>query len=318
MSPSHKIPVGISACLCGDEVRFDGSHTRDRYLMEVLGPYVRWVKTCPEEGAGLGTPRESLRLVRTPNGVRMVGNRSTTDVTERIDGYSDARLEELRGERLRGYVLKKSSPSCGMERVRIYDDKGVPSRDGVGLFARALIARYPNLPVEEEGRLRDPRLRENFVTRIFAYDRWINLRGGDPRPRDIVAFHTQHKMLVLAHSPEHYARMGPLVAQAGSLPMPELLDRYEDELMGALARIASPGRHANTLEHLAGYLKRDLEVDDKRELHDAIRAFREGQLPLVAPLMLLYHHFRHLRDDWVDAQVYLQPYPAELALRSSI
>jgi len=312
------MPLGISACLCGDEVRFDGTHKRDTFLMDVLGPYVRWVRTCPEEGAGLGTPRESVRLVRAGDGVRMVGNRSETDVTERVAHYSEARVAALEGERLRGYVLKKSSPSCGMERVRLYDASGVPSRDGVGLFARALMARFPNLPVEEEGRLRDPRLRESFVTRIFAYDRWLRLRETDPGPGDVVAFHTQHKMLLLAHSPEHYARLGRLVARAGALERAELLDRYERDLMDGLSRPASPGRHANTLEHLAGYLKRDLDGADKRELHEAIVAFREGQLPLIAPLMLLYHHFRHLRDDWVDAQVYLQPYPAELALRSSI
>ncbi|MDH3196905.1 MAG: DUF523 and DUF1722 domain-containing protein [Candidatus Krumholzibacteria bacterium] len=242
MAESRKIPVGISACLCGDEVRFDGTHTRDDYLMEVLGPYVRWVKTCPEEGAGLGTPRESVRLVRAGDDVRMVGNESRADVTDRVTSYSEARVQELRGERLRGYVLKESSPSCGMERVRLFDESGVPSRDGVGLFARALMARYPNLPIEEEGRLRDPRLREHFVTRIFAYDRWLTLREGGPRPRDIVAFHTEHRTLVLAHSPEHYARMGPLVAQAGALPIAELLDRYEHELMAALSRIVSPGR----------------------------------------------------------------------------
>jgi uncharacterized protein YbbK (DUF523 family) len=242
MAESRKIPVGISACLCGDEVRFDGTHTRDDDLMEVLGPHVRWVKTCPEEGAGLGTPRESVRLVRARHGVRMVGNQSQTDVTGRVEGYSEARVEELRGERLRGYVLKESSPSCGMERVRLFDESGVPSRDGVGLFARALMARYPNLPVEEEGRLRDPRLRENFVTRLFAYDRWLTLREGDPQPRDIVAFHAQQETLVLAHSPEHCARMESLVARGGSLPLEELLDRYEHELMAALSRIAPPGR----------------------------------------------------------------------------
>lgn len=311
-------PVGISSCLLGEEVRFDGGHKRQRFLTDVLGDYVTWVRSCPEVGAGMGVPRETIRLARVGGDVRLVGNRTGHDVTDGITGYSDRRVEQLAPMRLRGYVLKKDSPSCGMERVRLYDENGVPAREGVGLFARRLMERFPSLPVEEEGRLNDPRIRENFITRLFAYDRWIRLRESDPGPGDVVAFHTAHKMLVMAHSQEHYRELGRLVAEAGTRSIPEFLDEYERLFMAGLASIASPGQHANVMEHLAGFLKRDLGEADKRELHDAIRQYRLGRLPLIAPLLLLYHHLKHLRDDWLDAQVYLQPYPAELALRSSI
>jgi uncharacterized protein YbgA (DUF1722 family)/uncharacterized protein YbbK (DUF523 family) len=313
-----KIPVGISSCLLGDEVRFDGGHKRQRFVTDVLGDYVEWVRSCPEVGAGMGIPRESIRLVRSGGGVRVLGNRSDHDYTDDLDGYSERRVEQLVPAQLRGYVLKKDSPSCGMERVRLYDTNGVPARDGVGIFAARLLERFPNLPVEEEGRLNDPRLRENFITRIFTYDRWLQLLESGPAPGDIVAFHTQHKMLVMAHSQEHYRLLGPLVAQAGTMDMDELVTQYETHLMAGLGKVASPGQHANVMEHLAGFLKRDLGPADKKELHDAILQYRMGRLPLVAPLLLLYHHLKHLRDDWLDAQVYLQPYPAELALRSSI
>jgi uncharacterized protein YbgA (DUF1722 family)/uncharacterized protein YbbK (DUF523 family) len=313
-----RIPIGISSCLLGEEVRFDGGHKRNRFVTDVLGDYATWVKSCPEIGAGMGVPRESIRLVRAGDGVRLLGNRSENDYTDAIASYTEKRVEQLGSMRLRGYILKKGSPSCGMERVRLYDGNGVPARDGVGVFARQLMDHFPNLPVEEEGRLNDPRIRENFITRLFTYDRWLRLVESGPRPADIVRFHTEHKMLVMAHSQENYRTLGQLVAQAGTMDMPTLVEEYEKNLMAGLREIASPGRHANVLEHLAGFLKRDLGPDDKRELHGAIKDYREGRIPLIAPLLLLLHHLKHLRDDWLDAQIYLEPYPAELALRSSI
>jgi uncharacterized protein YbgA (DUF1722 family)/uncharacterized protein YbbK (DUF523 family) len=313
-----RIPIGISACLLGDQVRFDGGHKRDRYVTDVLGDYVRWVGVCREVGAGRGVPRETFRLVRNGDGTRMVGNRSDDDVTDAVSAYSRAHVNRLADVRLRGFVLKKDSPTCGMERVRVYDHNGVPARTGTGLYARLLLDRLPLLPVEEEGRLNDPRIRENFITRVFTYDRWWRLVESDPRPRDVVAFHTAHKMLVLAHSPQHYRALGPLVAKAGVLPMDELLQHYETGLMTGLKHIASPGRHFNVLQHLAGFLKDDLQIADKRELHSVFHDYLIGRVPLIAPLLLLYHHLKHLKDDWLDAQVYLQPYPHELGLRSSI
>jgi uncharacterized protein YbgA (DUF1722 family)/uncharacterized protein YbbK (DUF523 family) len=313
-----KIPLGISACLLGDLVRFDGGHKKDAFLVDVLGDYVDWVKICPEIEIGLGAPRESIRLERRGDDVRLVGVRSATEHTEKMLAFSKTKADEIAWRRLRGYVLKKDSPTCGMERVRLYDENGVPSKDGVGLFARTLMERNPLLPIEEEGRLRDPRLRENFITRIFCYDRWLRLKEKDPKPRDIVAFHTAHKLLLLAHSPEHYRSLGKLVAEAGTLPMDGLLARYEEGLLLGLRRVASPGRHTNVLEHLSGFLKEELDAGAKSELHGVIRDYRSGYVPLITPLVLLNHHLNRLGHAWVEAQTYLEPYPRELALRSAI
>jgi uncharacterized protein YbgA (DUF1722 family)/uncharacterized protein YbbK (DUF523 family) len=319
MSKRGGIPVGISACLTGEEVRFDGGHKRSRFLTEVLGDYVNWVPMCPEVRAGLGVPRETFRLAKDFGdvpGVRMVGNRSDRDVTEVMQTTASRIVEEL--GRLRGFVLKKGSPSCGLERVRVYDHNKAPTQRGRGIFADTLARRYPLLPLEEEGRLEDPRIRENFITRIFTYDRWIRFVESKPSANGVVRFHTEHKMLLMAHHQQIAGELGRLVARAGEADLDRLLESYEAGLMKALARIASRGRHANALEHLAGFLKRDLESADRLEMSDIIRNYREGRLPLVVPLTLLYHHFRHLKDDWVDCQVYLQPYPSELALRSVI
>lgn len=314
----EKIPVGISACLLGDEVGFDGRHERDRFVTGVLSDYVRWIRVCPEVGAGLGVPRETFRQVRDGDRVRIVGNRSGRDVTDAVSSFAGEYVNLIVGAGLRGFVLKQDSPSCGLERVRVYDDNGIPVRSGSGIFTRALRERFPLLPVEDDGRLKDPRIRENFITRVFTYHRWLRLVGSGPTPSDVVAFHTAHKMLILAHSPVHYRSLGPLVAKAGSMPMAELLRRYEAGLMEGLKNIASPGRHFNVLQHLAGFLKDGLRDGDRRKLQAVFDDYRRGRVPLIAPLVLLHHHLKHLRDDWVDAQVYLEPFPHELGLRSAI
>jgi len=314
----QKLRLGISSCLLGDLVRFDGGHKKDDFLVRVLGDYVEWIRVCPEVDIGLGTPRESIHLERRAGEIRLVGVRSGADHTEKMREYARDKSAEITGWDLRGYVLKKDSPSCGMERVRIYDANNVPSKDGVGMFAEALLERNPLLPVEEEGRLRDPRLRENFIARIYAYDRWLNLKASGPKARDVIAFHTAHKLLLLAHSPEHYRVLGKLVAEAGLLPIDELLARYETDLMAGLKRVASPGRHTNVLQHLAGFLKDELDAADKAELHDIIGEYRAGHVPLITALTLLNHHLRRLGHAWVEAQAYLAPYPRELALRSAV
>lgn len=319
MGKRMRMPLGISACLTGEEVRFDGGHKRSRFLTEVLSEYVDWIPMCPEVQAGLGVPRETFRLATglgDSPGVRMIGNRSDRDVTEFMQTISSRMVEGL--GRLRGFVLKKGSPSCGLERVRVYDQNKAPTQRGRGIFADALARRYPLLPLEEEGRLEDPRIREHFITRIFTYDRWIRFVELQPSANGLVRFHTEHKMLLMAHNQQIADELGRLVSRAGEADLDSLLESYEAGLMTALSRIASRGRHANALEHLAGFLKRDLEPADRREMREIIQDYRKGRLPLVVPLTLLFHHFRHLRDDWVDCQVYLQPYPGELALRSVI
>lgn len=318
-NPAERIRVGISTCLLGENVRFDGGHKRDRFITDTLGAYFAWVPVCPEVEVGMGTPRETVRLAKGTDGDRMVAPKSGADWTERMRAYSEKRVETLRSQRLRGYILKKDSPTCGMSRVRRYDANGVPSRDGVGLYARSLLKAYPNLPIEEEGRLNDPALRENFVTRVFTFDRWLSLREGTPQPKDLVNFHTAHKMLLLAHDEAAYRQLGPLVASAGEVAdLDALLDAYEALMMRALKAVATRKRHVNVLQHLMGFAKRAIDGRDKDELLQLIEEYRRGWVPLATPLALLQHHLRRASHPWVSAQVYLEPYPRPLALRSTV
>ena len=321
MSEDSRFSVGVSACLLGEPVRYDGGHKRSRYLTDVLDPYVRWVSVCPELEIGLGVPRPTLRLERGEDGPRLIEMKTGRDLTQAMQVYAHSRVEELAGLGLRGYVLKKDSPSCGMERVKAYDGGGVPAKNGIGVYVAVLAAALPNLPLEEEGRLEDPRLRENFVARLFAYDRWLTLRATSAGPGELVRFHTAHKMQLLAHSPRGAQQLGRLVARAGATPAaewPALLDEYEAGFMAALKRVASPGRHVNTLQHLAGFLKEQLTAVETRELAGIIEEYRMGTLPLIAALTLLAHHLKALEHPWVEAQSYLAPYPRELGLRSAI
>jgi uncharacterized protein YbgA (DUF1722 family)/uncharacterized protein YbbK (DUF523 family) len=313
-----EIRVGISSCLLGEQVRYDGGHKHDSLITETLGQFFSWVPVCPEFELGLGVPRETLRLVGRPEDPRLVTLQSGTDHTEGMKRFSRQRLEELATVGLHGYILKKDSPSCGMERVRVYGKGGTPLRAGRGLFAAALLERFPLLPVEEEGRLRDARLRENFVERVFAAYRWRQFRQTKPRPRDLVAFHTGQKLTLLSHSAAHYRRLGQLVARAGKGSLKELLDEYEREFAAALAIKATPRKHANVLFHLLGQLKKRLDAQDKAELVERIEAYRQGLVPLIVPITLFNHHFRRHRIVWVEEQVYLNPYPAELMLRNLV
>jgi len=260
------IRIGVSACLLGQEVRYDGGHKRDPFLVETFGRYVEWVHVCPEVEVGLGTPRDPIRLERDGKDVRLVNPKTGTDLTRKMRTYATRRVAGLRGQNLYGYILKKDSPSCGMERVRVYDGKGVPSRNGRGLFAEALLRRCPTLPVEEEGRLNDPRIRENFVERVFAYRRLRSLFRARWTIGDLVRFHTAHKLQLLSHSPKTYAVLGRLVADAKPVPRARLRARYEAEFMKALSEIATPRRHANVLHHIVGHFRKLLDDESRREL----------------------------------------------------
>jgi uncharacterized protein YbgA (DUF1722 family)/uncharacterized protein YbbK (DUF523 family) len=310
--------IGISACLLGQEVRFDGGHKRDAFLTKVLGPYVEYVPVCPEVEMGLGTPRETLRLVHQPAGLRMVTTRTGVDHTDGMQRWSKKRLTELEDEDLSGYVLKKDSPSCGMERVKTYGAAMMPARDGLGIFASALLERYPLLPVEEEGRLTDPTLRENFIERIFAYRRLRDFFRGRWTPGALVAFHTAHKMSLLSHSTSAYNELGRLVAQAGSLPRAELRRAYETLFMQTLAKPATRARHTNVLHHMAGHLKKQLDAASRAELASCIDEYRRGLVPLVVPLTLIRHYVRIHQVKYLEGQVYLEPHPRELMLRNHV
>lgn len=313
------IRLGISTCLLGENVRFDGGHKQDLFLLKTLGRYVEWVPVCPEVEIGLGTPRESLRLVGSPASPRLVAPKSGSDHTTTMQTWAQTRLDQLAALNLHGYVLKKDSPSCGLFRVRVYGEKGMPSRTGQGIFARDLVSRLPLLPVEEEGRLHDMRLRENFIEQIFTYYRWTRLLDENPTPRGLVHFHTAHKLTVLAHSPRHYQEMGRLVARAGSRSWDSVVAHYGRLLMEALRVLGTPRKHVNVLHHLMGYLRKALESADKAELLSLIEEYRRGLVPLVVPITLMQHHFRrHPVHDWVHQQVYLHPYPKELLLRNHV
>jgi uncharacterized protein YbgA (DUF1722 family)/uncharacterized protein YbbK (DUF523 family) len=311
------ILVGISACLLGQRVRWDGGHKSDRFLIGTLGPYVQWLSVCPEVEVGLPVPRDTLRLVRRGDEVRMIMPRRGTDHTEEMRAFAERTVRALADRDLCGFVLKKDSPTCGVARVRVYPEKGgSATRNGRGLFAEELIRRMPNLPVEEEGRLCDQGLRENFVERLFAYRRLKSLFAARWRVADLVAFHTAHKLLLMAHSPAAYARLGRLVAAAKAEPRAAMRDRYEREFMAALSVLATPGRHANVLRHMLGYVSKALDRDQRAEIDELIEDYRRELVPLLAPLTLLRHHARRLKVGYLLGQVYLEPHPKEMMLRN--
>jgi len=311
--------IGISTCLLGENVRYDGGHKRNRFLVDTLGQYCEFVPVCPEVEVGMGTPREPIRLAGDPEEPRLVAPGSGRDWTDEMSRYSRQRVRELGREELDGYVLKKDSPSCGLFRVKVWHEGGGGSeRKGRGLFAEALVNGQPLLPIEEEGRLHDATVRENFIERLFGYRRWREFRTSRPRARGLVAFHTNQKLTLLSHSPKIYREMGQLVAEAGTLPMREILPVYAELYMKALSLTATRRKHTNVLQHLAGFLKRDIDQEDRAELKACIDEYRLGRVPLVVPLTLIRHHFRRHPHDWVEGQTYLDPYPAELMLRNHV
>jgi uncharacterized protein YbbK (DUF523 family)/uncharacterized protein YbgA (DUF1722 family) len=328
MSKVEYLPVriGVSSCLLGAEVRYDGGHKLDLFLVRELGHFVEWVPVCPELEVGMGVPREPVRLqaVRGPASqpplVKMLGTRSGIDWTDTMESYSTARTKALEELELSGYVLKSRSPSCGMERVPVYGEGGTPWMRGPGLFAAALLERMPALPVEEEGRLNDARLRENFIERVFCRHRWLLFRRQRFSPARLGEFHRRHKFLLLAHSETSLRRLGRVAASAKGRPADETAAEYERLFFDALAVLPTVKSHTNVLQHMAGFFKEQLDPGDMRELHDAIDSFRRGHLPRLVPLTLIRHHLRRLlaaypKLSYIDEQYYLAPHPTELLLR---
>lgn len=311
-----KIPVGISSCLLGEKVRFDGQHQRDDYVEKTLGQYFEFRAFCPEVAIGLGIPRRPIRLIASNAAVRCV---STVD--ESLDYTQD--LRDIANEQvawqhsLCGYILKKSSPSCGMERVKVYDGDR-PRRDGVGIYAATLMANFPDLPVEEEGRLGDPVLRENFVQRVYVLSRWHALQREGLTVRGLVTFHARHKLILMSHCLNTYRALGPLVAAAKKDNLQDTARRYLSELMAALRQRATRGRHVNVLQHIQGYLKQHLDADDKVEVSEAIADYLRGQVPLIVPITLLNHYFRKHPNDYIRDSWYMRPYPAQMSLQNDI
>ena len=317
--PTGPIRIGISSCLLGEEVRFDGGHKEDRFISRTLNAYFEYVPVCPELEVGMGVPRESLRLVGDPASPRLLTVRTKIDHTHSMLKFAASRVRELAAENLDGYIFKKDSPSCGMERVRVYGaESGMAVRQGIGMFARAFMERFPLVPAEEEGRLSDPVLRENFIERVFCHWRWRHLLADGLTRGRLVAFHTAHKLVLLAHSPEHYAEMGRLVAGAKALRPSELATRYGELLAAGLQVKATSRKHTNVLQHIAGYFKEHLSPDEKAELQSVIADYRQGLVPLIVPITLVKHHVRKFDVSYLSDQVYLNPHPKELMLRNHV
>jgi uncharacterized protein YbgA (DUF1722 family)/uncharacterized protein YbbK (DUF523 family) len=311
-----RIKLGISSCLLGEKVRFDGGHKFDPFLVNTLGQFVEYVPVCPEVESGFPIPREAFRLVGDPKAPRLVTRQSGVDATGQMARWMEKKLPLLEKEGLCGFIFKSKSPSSGMERVKVYNDKGVAVKNGVGIFARALMERLPLLPVEEEGRLQDIELRENFIVRIFVYRRWRELLAGGAKAGRLVDFHRRHKLLLMAHSPEMARQLGKLVAAAGTRPEAEIFPVYEKLLMAALKQKATVRKNVNVLQHMFGYFKKQLDDFEKKELLAVIENYRQNLVPLVVPLTLLKHYIDKFKEPYLAGQYYLDPHPLELKLRN--
>lgn len=313
-----KPKVGISACLLGQRVRYDGGHKRDFFLTEIFGRFVDWVPVCPEVEIGMGIPRESVHLVGTAERARMIAEKSGKDWTSAMRRFAGTRTSELAPLNLSGYIFKKNSPSCGTEKVRVYSSSGMPARNGRGLFAAAVMSKFPLMPVEEEGRLNDPALRENYIERVFAYARWQKTCAKIKSRGLLGQFHTVHKFLLLAHSDRCYRHLGRLVADGKKQSLGSLYDQYGAVFMQALAMRASVKKHANVLEHMVGYFSQRLLPSERAELVELIRDYREQLVPLIAPITLIRHYVKKYAVDYLNQQVYLCPSPKELMLRNHV
>jgi len=314
----NKILLGISSCLLGNNVRYDGGHKLDHFLVDTLGQYVDWVPVCPEVESGLPVPREAMHLIGDPEDPRLVTIRTGVDHTARMKRWAKKRTTELEKEGLCGFVFKSRSPSSGMRGVKIYTDAGMPNTTGSGIFAHAFMKEFPLLPVEDEGRMHDPGLRENFIERVFVYRRWQEYIRKDGSLGGLVAFHTDHKYLVMAHSQKHYTALGKMVASGKSARRDRLHADYLKTLMEGLQLLATPKKNTNVLQHMAGYFKDEISAEEKKELLEVIVSYHDGLVPLIVPITLLKHYVRKYKDAYLSRQVYLNPHPLELMLRNHV
>jgi uncharacterized protein YbgA (DUF1722 family)/uncharacterized protein YbbK (DUF523 family) len=311
-----KIKLGISSCLLGENVRYDGGHKLDRFLTDTLGQYVEYVPVCPEVECGLPIPRESMHLEGNPESPRLVTTHTKQNMTDRMVQWAKKRVVELEKEDLCGFIFKSDSPSSGMERIRVYNEKGMPVKKGIGIFARIFMNYFPLLPVEDEARLHDPELRENFIERIFTLKRWREVLSKKENRGSVVDFHTKHKLLILSHSPKHYQMMGMLVANAKDFPIKELYQQYQNILMEALRLKTTSKKNSNVLMHMMGYFKEQLSSGEKKELLEVIDHYQQEYIPLIVPITLIQHFVRKYDQPYLRQQVYLHPHPLELQLRN--
>jgi uncharacterized protein YbgA (DUF1722 family)/uncharacterized protein YbbK (DUF523 family) len=315
---SEKIKIGISSCLLGNKVRWNGGHKRDGYLTDTLGPYVEWVPVCPETEVGLGIPRETLRLVGDPENPRLVTTKTGIDHTSSMKKWAQRRLDALAREQLCGFIFKCDSPSSGMVRVKVYNEKGMPQKKGVGIFARAFMDRFPLIPVEDDGRLRDPSIRENFIDQVFTLKRWRESRGRHSCVGNVVDFHTRNKLVLMAHSPRHLKEMGALAARGKKMDGPALYEAYEKLLLEALRLKTTTPKNYNVLQHAMGYFRKQLTADEKQELMEVMQQYKQSLVPLVVPLTLLRHYVRKYDQPYLRGQTWLNPHPTDLKLRNHV
>ncbi len=305
-----KIPIGISSCLLGETVRFDGGHKRDSYIVGTLAEYFDFQPFCPEVAIGLGIPRPTLHLVRSEQAIRCVGiKQPDNDVTDRLRNYAGQLKPSLVD--LCGYILKKDSPSCGMERVKVFAG-AQPKREGVGIYADEMMRNHPLLPVEEEGRLGDAGLRENFIQRVYVLYRWKQMLAEGLTPHKLTTFHARHKLIIMSHA--DYRDMGQLLAGVTKENLVLVAEQYITQLMAVLKTVVKRPSHVNVLQHIQGYLKKELDADDKAELCEVFERYRSGEIPLIVPITLLKHHFRKCPDAYIEDSYYMSPYPQELRL----
>lgn len=313
-----RIKLGVSTCLLGESVRYDGGHKHDHFITDTLGMYVDYVPVCPEVECGLSIPREAMRLVGDPAAPRLMTIRTGVDLTEQMVTWAKNRLKQLAQEDLCGFIFKSRSPSSGMERVKVYNDKGMPVKNGRGIFAGMFMDRFPLIPTEEEGRLKDPLLRENFIERIFTLKRWREILSKGKTMGRVVDFHTRHKLLILSHSEKHYREMGRLVAEGKQYSPKDLYARYEAVMMAALSLKTTLKKHTNVLQHMLGYFKQELSAGEKQEMLDLIKQYKEGLIPLIVPVTLFNHYVRKYGQAYLSKQVYLNPHPTDLKLRNHV
>lgn len=317
MSNSKAIKIGVSSCLLGEQVRFDSGHKKNAFITGLLSDYFEFKPFCPEVAIGLGIPRQPIRLVVSGNSIRCKGTvNEELDVTDKLENIALQQRHWL-GE-LSGYIFKKNSPSCGMERVKLFNENGIPSRNGVGVYARQIIKNFPHLPVEEEGRLEDPHIRENFVRRIYIYARWRSMSQAQITLRQLQNFHAQHKYIFMSHNQQKAKDLGVLLADTNVSDINVLAEHYLNEMMSLLKIIATKKNHVNTLHHIQGYLKKHLDAADKEELDNMISDYRNGLLPLIVPITLLRHHFRKFPNAYITESFYMKPHPGELMLLNKI
>jgi len=312
----NRIKIGVSACLLGQPVRWNGGHKKDRYITDTLGHYVEYVPVCPEVECGLGIPRETLRLVGDPDNPRLVTSKTNIDHTDRMTRWARKRVKELKKENLCGFIFRKNSPSSGRFNVPVKNFKGMPQKKGVGLFARLFSEHFPLIPVEEDGRLNDAKLRETFIEQIFSLKRWRETLSKRKSMGNLVDFHTRHKLLMMSHSPNHARMMGKLVAEGKSPPVKDLFNQYETLLMEALRLKSTLKKNVSVLQHIMGYFKKQLSPDEKQELLEIIDEYRNEYVPLIVPITLFNHYVRKYRQPYLRQQVYLNPHPIALKLRN--